>query len=57
LENLERRQLVLHQGERYLALTMRQVTRIPDTPAEFPGGTTDVAAWYADQLPAGAVVG
>lgn len=57
LDDLEQRQLLLHHGERYLALTMRQVTRIPDTPAEFPGGTTNVAAWYADHLPIDAVVG
>ena len=48
LADLEQRQLVLHHHGRYLALAMRQISRIPDSAAEFPGGTTDVAAWYAE---------
>lgn len=52
LADLEQRQLVLHHHGRYLALAMRQISRIPDSAAEFPGGTTDVAAWYAENRPA-----
>lgn len=55
LADLEQRQLVLHQSGRYLALAMRQVSRIPDTAAEFPGGTTDISAWYAENRQAEAV--
>lgn len=54
LADLERRQLVLHARDRYLALATRDVQRIPDSADEFPGGTTDVDAWYADKLSADA---
>ena len=46
LEALVRDNLILHIGDRYLALAMNQVARIPDKPEEFPGGYTDINAWY-----------
>jgi ribosomal peptide maturation radical SAM protein 1 len=48
LTELEHRKLLLHHNGRYLALAMRQIRRIPDKREEFPGGFTDVEAWYAD---------
>ena len=57
LDDLERKQLLLRQDGRCLALANRAIARIPDTPAEFPGGTTDVAGWNADQELAEAATG
>lgn len=48
LADLECRELLLDQDGRYLALALRQVTPIPESPADFPGGTTNLAAWYKD---------
>ena len=48
LAELEQRNLLLHHNGRYLALAMRQIRRIPDSREDFPGGTTDVEAWYAE---------
>ena len=55
LADLEHRRLVLNQQDRYLALALRRISRIPDSAAEFPGGTTDIAAWYADNRMAEAI--
>ncbi|MET0405986.1 MAG: RiPP maturation radical SAM C-methyltransferase [Cystobacter sp.] len=46
LEALIRRRVLLHQNGRYLALALREVSRIPDTDQEFPGGYTDTDAWH-----------
>jgi len=48
LVDLERRELLLAQHGRYLALALRQVTPIPESPVDFPGGTTNLRAWYED---------
>jgi magnesium-protoporphyrin IX monomethyl ester (oxidative) cyclase len=47
LDELVERKLLLHLDGRYLALALREVQRIPDSLAEFPGGYTDVQAWQA----------
>jgi hypothetical protein len=47
LDELEDRKLVLHLNGRYLSLASRELGRIPDSLAEFPGGYTDVPAWQA----------
>jgi magnesium-protoporphyrin IX monomethyl ester (oxidative) cyclase len=48
LTELEQLNLLLHHGGKYLSLAMRQMKRIPDTSEEFPGGYTDLEAWYAE---------
>ncbi|RSV38782.1 RiPP maturation radical SAM protein 1 [Sphingomonas sp. ABOLE] len=48
LADLVRRELLLEQNGRYLALALRQLAPIPDGPADFPGGTTNLRAWYED---------
>jgi magnesium-protoporphyrin IX monomethyl ester (oxidative) cyclase len=47
LDELVERRLLLHLDGRYLALALREVRRIPDSLAEFPGGYTDIQAWQA----------
>ncbi len=46
LEALIHQRLLLHQGGRYLALALREVSRIPDSDQEFPGGYTDTERWH-----------
>lgn len=53
LDHLERENLLLKRADRYLSLAMRQVERIPDKPEEFPGGYTDIKAWYEASTAAG----
>ncbi|WP_049872241.1 RiPP maturation radical SAM C-methyltransferase [Myxococcus hansupus] len=45
LDDLVRRKLLLRQGERFIALALRTVSRIPDSDEDFPGGYTDVELW------------
>jgi magnesium-protoporphyrin IX monomethyl ester (oxidative) cyclase len=47
LDELVERKLLLHLDGRYLGLALREVRRIPDSLAEFPGGYTDIQAWQA----------
>lgn len=50
IQQLEEQKLLLNINGKYLALAMRQVTHIPDSPEEFPGGFTDLDAWYDESL-------
>ncbi|WNG29037.1 RiPP maturation radical SAM protein 1 [Cystobacter fuscus] len=45
LDDLLNRRLLLSQNGRNLALALREVSRIPDSQEEFPGGFTDVDGW------------
>ncbi|EAU62452.1 RiPP maturation radical SAM C-methyltransferase [Stigmatella aurantiaca] len=45
LDDLVKRKLLLRQGERFIALALREISRIPDSDEDFPGGYTDVDAW------------
>lgn len=46
LDEFAARRLLLHLNERYLALALREARRIPGSLEEFPGGYTDIEAFY-----------
>lgn len=45
LDELRKRRILLGLNDRYMRLALREVSRIPDSLEEFPGGYTDVPAW------------
>ncbi|HYO57672.1 hypothetical protein, partial [Archangium sp.] len=45
LDDLLDRRLLLSQNGKLLGLALREVSRIPDSQEEFPGGYTDVDGW------------
>jgi magnesium-protoporphyrin IX monomethyl ester (oxidative) cyclase len=47
LDELQRRRILLGLNGRYMRLALREVSRIPDSLEEFPGGYTDVPAWQS----------
>ncbi|KFE64367.1 RiPP maturation radical SAM C-methyltransferase [Hyalangium minutum] len=46
LDDLVKCKLLLRQRERFVALALHEVSRIPDSDEDFPGGYTDVDAWH-----------
>jgi magnesium-protoporphyrin IX monomethyl ester (oxidative) cyclase len=47
LDELQERKILLRLNDRYMRLALREVSRIPDSLEEFPGGYTDVPAWQS----------
>jgi ribosomal peptide maturation radical SAM protein 1 len=50
LDDLVKHKLLLRQGDRFIALALREVSRIPDSDDDFPGGYTDVDAWRQNMV-------
>ena len=48
LDELQKRRILLGLNDRYMRLALREVSRIPDSLEEFPGGYTDVPAWQSE---------